>query len=46
MDIITTYEDALKKYDAKNHTYKNKNSEVGEFIYSIHLLISDESMGN
>lgn len=44
MDVITPFEDALKKYDAENHTEKSKDSEVGVFIYSIHLLISDESM--
>jgi hypothetical protein len=41
MDVITTFEEALRKYDAENHTEKSKESEVGEFVYSIHLLISD-----
>ena len=44
MDVVTPFEEALRKYDADNHTEKSKDSEVGEFIYSIHLLISDESM--
>ena len=44
MDVITTFEEALRKYDAENHTEKSKESEIGVFVYSIHLLISDESM--
>ena len=44
MDVCTSFEDALKKYDRDNNTEKNKNSETGEYIYSIHLLISDESL--
>jgi hypothetical protein len=34
----------LKKYDEENHTEKQKDSEVGKFIYSIHLLLSDASL--
>jgi hypothetical protein len=44
MDVCTSFEDALRKYDKENNTEKNKGSETGEYIYSIHLLISDDSM--
>ena len=44
MDVCTSFEDALKKYDKENHTEKNKLSETGDYIYSIHLLLSDDSM--
>lgn len=44
MDVCSSFEDALKKYDRENYTEKNKNSETGEYIFSIHLLLSDESL--
>ena len=44
MDVCTTFKDALKKFDKDNGTEKNKVSETGEYIYSIHLLLSDESL--
>jgi len=43
-DICTSFENALKKYDKENNTEKNPTSETGEYIYSIHLLISDDSL--
>lgn len=45
MDIKTSFEDALKKYDSENHTEKQYLSESGDYIFSMHLLISDESLG-
>jgi len=45
MDVCTSFESALKKFDAANRTEKSYLSETGEYIYSIHLLISDESLG-
>ncbi len=44
MDVVTPFEDALKKYDSENHTEKSRESEVGQFVYSIHLLLSDDSL--
>ena len=44
MDICTEFEDAIKKYDRENNTEKSYTSETGEYIYSIHLLISDPSL--
>lgn len=44
MDIITSFDDAFKKYDKDNNTEKSKESETGEYIYSIHMLLSDDSL--
>lgn len=44
MNVCTSFDDALKKFDAENHTEKAASSESGEYIYSIHLLISDSSL--
>lgn len=44
MDIKTAFEDALKKYDSENHTEKQYTSESGDYIFSIHLVISDDSL--
>jgi hypothetical protein len=44
MDVLTSFDDALKRYDSENYTEKNKLSETGEYIYSIHLLLSDDSL--
>uniref|UniRef100_A0A1J3JR11 Uncharacterized protein n=4 Tax=Noccaea caerulescens TaxID=107243 RepID=A0A1J3JR11_NOCCA len=44
MNVCTSFEDALKKFDAENHTEKLATSETGDYIYSIHLLISDGSL--
>ena len=44
MDVMTSFQDALKKYDKENQTEKHKESETGEHIFSIHLLISDDSL--
>ena len=44
MDVCTSFDNALKKYDEDNHTEKHRDSEVGRFIYSIHLLLSDSSL--
>lgn len=41
---MTSFDDALKRYDRSNYTEKNKESETGEYIYSIHLLLSDQSL--
>lgn len=41
---MTSFEKALKKYDAENHTEKSYLSETGDYIYSIHLLLSDSSL--
>lgn len=41
MDVRTSFDNALKKYDSENHTEKQYHSETGEYIFSIHLLISD-----
>ena len=44
MDIQTSFDDALRKYDQDNLTEKSKISETGEYIFGIHLLITDPSM--
>ena len=44
MDVTTPFGDALKKYDSDNNTEKEYTSEAGEYIYSIHLLLSDGSL--
>ena len=44
MDITTPFEHALKKYDSDNNTEKDYNSETGDYLYSIHLLLSDGSL--
>lgn len=44
MDVLTSFEEALKRYDSDNNTEKSTMSESGGYIYSIHLLLSDESL--
>ena len=44
MDVMTSFDDALRRYDAENTTEKNDVSQSGQYIYSIHLLLSDESL--
>jgi hypothetical protein len=44
MNVCTKFEDALKKFDSDNHTEKLSTSESGDYIYSIHLLISDDTL--
>ena len=44
MNVCTKFDDALKKFDTDNHTEKLSTSETGDYIYSIHLLISDASL--
>ena len=44
MDVCTEFSSALRKYEKENNTEKEYTSEAGEYIYSIHLLLSDPSM--
>lgn len=44
MDVCTEFGHALKKFERENNTEKEYQSESGEYIYSIHLLLSDGSM--
>jgi hypothetical protein len=44
MSVCTKFDEALKKYDSDNHTEKLATSESGDYIYSIHLLVSDASL--
>lgn len=44
MDVQSSFDEALRKYDKDNFTEKSKVSETGEYIFGIHLLISDSSM--
>lgn len=44
MNVCTKFDDALKKFDNSNHTEKLATSESGDYIYSIHLLISDDTL--
>ena len=45
MDVLTSFDGALRRYDSANVTEKNGLSQSGEYIYCIHLLLSDESLG-
>ena len=44
VEVFTTYERALKKYDAKNNTEKFYESQEGDYIYNIHFVITDKSL--
>lgn len=44
MNVCTKFDEALKKFDTDNHTEKLATSETGDYIYSIHLLISDDTL--
>lgn len=44
VECFTTFSDALRRYDAQNHTDKRYESAEGEYIYSVHYVITDSSM--
>lgn len=44
VECFTNFSDALRKYDSNNHVEKRYESSEGEYIYSIHYVVTDESL--
>ncbi len=44
VEVFTSYERALRKFDSKNFTEKSYESQEGEYIYNIHFAITDPSL--
>lgn len=41
VECFTSFSDALRRFDAVNHTEKKYESQEGEYIYNIHYVITD-----
>lgn len=46
MDVFTSFENALKKFDDANLIEKEYEHENGKYIYNIHFAISDDTLTN
>lgn len=44
VECFTNFSDALRRYDAQNHTEKRYESAEGDYIYSVHYVVTDSSM--
>ena len=44
VECFTNFSDALRRYDAQNHTEKRYESAEGEYMYSVHYVVTDSSM--
>ena len=44
VECFTPFSDALRRYDAHNHVEKRFDTGEGDYIYSVHFVIPDESM--
>lgn len=44
MEVFTSFENALRKFDADNLVEKEYTHENGKYIYNIHFAISDDSI--
>lgn len=44
VECFTSFGDALRRYDAQNHTEKRYDTAEGEYIYSVHYAITDGSL--
>ena len=44
VECFTNFSDALRRYDSQNHTEKRYDSAEGDYIYSVHYVVTDNSM--